>query len=450
MLPRHQFFWVFAWFAAHGRFSSIFLLAQGLEEVDIGYMFAIASLLAVPASSAFAYLGDALVHQGHVFGREVIVMILIVLTTVFFVLQLIPSIITSTPSSWLTTFYCIRILYGIFRAPITQILDSVAIQYVRCHGKDSEISYGSERAWGAVSWAVVSILVGISIDLSSTSSMYWLTATLSVPILIALALSSRDRLREANGRDTSAYQPVKAEEDTEIGLPENDLDLIPTPSSSSDEWTEKSLAQKLPILLVNYFNSVPKTSFLICLIVLNAGMSIVENLLFIFFTETLHASSVLCGLTVLVTVMFEIPLFQYSNSLQQYFGRSGLLAIAMVAYGTRVIGYTLLPNGWWVLLLEPLHGFTVSCAQLAAVDFASECCPTGLEATSQTLMGALRYGIGYVIGNAVAGYVEERLGANVLYRGAGVTVLLCLLGYRLILCFHATNGTVAPKTSSLT
>lgn len=426
MLPRHSFFWVFAWFAAHGRFSSVFLLSQGIHEDDIGYMFAIASLLSVPASSIFAYIGDAMVQRGHVFGRELVVAMLVLLTTLFFILQLLPSMIELTPASSLMLFYSIRILYGIFRAPITQILDSIAVQHVAVLGKESDISYGSERAWGAVSWAVVSIMVGVCIDLTSISVMYILTFVMAVPILISLALSSRDRLKLTRVTDTTPYQPVKREEDNENGM--TDVDSSSRAEVLAD--AKESLVQKLPMLVSNYFNSIPKVSFLICIIILNAGMSIVENLLFIFFTQTLHASSVLCGLTVVVTVIFEIPFFQYSHVLQQHLGRSGLMTVAMIAYGTRVIGYTLVPNGWWVLLLEPLHGVTYSCAQLAAVDFASEFCPTGLEASSQTLIGTLRYGVGYVIGNAIAGYIEERFGADTLYRGAGMTVLLCLLGYR--------------------
>lgn len=393
-------------------------------------MFATACLLSVPSSSFFAYAGDALLQRGNLFGRELVVALLVVLSTIFFSLQALPSVFKLDANSSLALVFCIRVLYGIVRAPITQILDSIALQHVSSLGKDSEVTYGSERAWGAISWAVLSIITGICIDASSVLVMYFLTVLMSVPILVALYWSSREK-SQSNVSNINSYRPV-AKDDTEDNCDSDTATISATSSGVLDEASEKTLLEKVPDLLTNYFNSLPKAAFLVCIIVLNAGMSIVENLLFIFFTETLHASSLLCGLTVVVTVVFEVPLFQYSHLLKQYLGRTGLISVAMIAYGTRVFGYTFVPNGWWVLLLEPLHGVTYGCAQLAAVDFASEFCPPGLEATSQTLMGILRYGIGYVIGNAIAGVVEERFGPNTLYRGAGLSVLLSLLVYRII------------------
>jgi MFS family permease len=163
------------------------------------------------------------------------------------------------------------------------------------------------------------------------------------------------------------------------------------------------------------------------------GMSLVENLVFLFFTQTLHASNLLCGISVLITVVFEIPLFQYSETILHTFQQSGLISLAMLAYGLRVIGYTTVPNGWYILFFEPLHGVTIACAQVASVNFASENAPLGLESTSQTLMGLLRFGIGFVVGTGLGGYIEDTYGSNVLYRSAGILVLTTMLAYQLVL-----------------
>ena len=93
---------------------------------------------------------------------------------------------------------------------------------------------------------------------------------------------------------------------------------------------------------------------------------------FLFFVNDLHASNTLCGASVLVTVLFEIPLFRYSEHVMSMFSVHALLVIAMFSYCTRVFAYTIFEEPWMVLLVEPLHGVTFACAQLASVQYCAQ------------------------------------------------------------------------------
>lgn len=79
------------------------------------------------------------------------------------------------------------------------------------------------------------------------------------------------------------------------------------------------------------------------------------------------------SLSVLLTVSFEIPIFQIAPFLLERLGTNALLIIASVSYVVRVVGYSLVPanKAWVALLLEPLHGITYACCQTAGVDFVS-------------------------------------------------------------------------------
>jgi hypothetical protein len=55
-----------------------------------------------------------------------------------------------------------------------------------------------------------------------------------------------------------------------------------------------------------------------------------------------QASTTLCGLTVGVTVVFELPIFQYSKPLLARMGYHAMFMVAMLCYIVRVYGYTLL------------------------------------------------------------------------------------------------------------
>jgi hypothetical protein len=69
----------------------------------------------------------------------------------------------------------------------------------------------------------------------------------------------------------------------------------------------------------------------------------------------LGAANWLCGLSVVVTVAFEIPIFHYGMRLLEYIGVPNMLLIAQAAFAFRAIGYTMLQNPLFVLFLEVLR-----------------------------------------------------------------------------------------------
>ena len=188
-------------------------------------------------------------------------------------------------------------------------------------------------------------------------------------------------------------------------------------------------ASALSVLCRAFFAGPLQAGFVFCTVVLTAGTSIVENLLFLFFAESLGATATLCGLSVVVTVVFEIPIFARAGDLLDRCGAARLLCVACAAYAVRVVGYTAVPNPWFVLCLEPLHGVTYSCLKTAATHFVAVATPRagphrGLDATAQNLMGAITGLFGSLLGTSVGGYVQDQRGPHVLYRGAGALVLV--------------------------
>ncbi|KAJ1479591.1 hypothetical protein T484DRAFT_1813648 [Baffinella frigidus] len=136
---------------------------------------------------------------------------------------------------------------------------------------------------------------------------------------------------------------------------------------------------------------------LLCL--LSIGTALVEGLVFLFFVQDLGASNTLCGLSIIVTVVFELPIFSYSKKCLRVvfelpifsyskkcldtFGIQGLLIMAGVCYVTRVMAYTLFSDPWMVLSVEPLHGITFAFKQIAAVHYCAAIAPPGCETSAQ-------------------------------------------------------------------
>ena len=104
----------------------------------------------------------------------------------------------------------------------------------------------------------------------------------------------------------------------------------------------------------------------------------VESLIFLYF-ELLGGTYAVCGLTVAVTVMFEIPIFHLSATMLSKVGTAMMQQIACAAYVVRVIGYTIIPSDGhhiiYVLLMEPLHGVTYACSTSSSVEFIANFMP---------------------------------------------------------------------------
>lgn len=164
---------------------------------------------------------------------------------------------------------------------------------------------------------------------------------------------------------------------------------------------------------------------------LSIGAAVVESLIFLYF-EVLGSTYTLCSLTVLLTVVFEIPIFRIAPQLLQRFGTTNLLLLACFCYMTRVVGYSLVPKGApvWVLLFEPLHGVTYACLSLSSTQFVAELVPAGYEASGQGILSAFKGG-GSIIGLLVGGIGEDIIGPRRMYR---VLAAIVSVGFTLLSC----------------
>jgi hypothetical protein len=160
-------------------------------------------------------------------------------------------------------------------------------------------------------------------------------------------------------------------------------------------------------------------------VTLASGQAVVDKMVFLFF-EFLGSSFTLMSCTVVLTVIFEIPIFHIAPKILEAIGSSGMLLLASFSYVTRVVGYTLIPAGKTplVLLFEPLHGVTYACSQSSGVDFASKLIPEpGMEATGQGLLQFF-VGAGSAFGLMLGGILEDQYGPHLMYRVFAAIVLV--------------------------
>lgn len=96
----------------------------------------------------------------------------------------------------------------------------------------------------------------------------------------------------------------------------------------------------------------------------------------------------------------------------------------MIAYFTRVYGYTLLSYStrYYLLLLELLHGFTFATVWLASIDYVKEIAPEGWLTTFTSLFKGIYGLIGASMGSYIGGYEMKIIGYRSVYRYASYLI----------------------------
>ena len=282
-------------------------------------------------------------------------------------------------------------------------------------------SYGDSRLYGAVSWGVISaFMIGPLIDVTGNTWVlvigFCISALILALTMYLVVLPSDDEVMKNRKKD------------------------VTSPKISSPTTMQR---------LRKIFTADRCTrtiTFYIFVFSLAIGTSLVERLIFLYFSEDLNASNFLCGLSVLITVVFEIPLFYYSKNIMKHVSLHWLNVIAAVAYCVRVVTYTLIDESsqWMLLSVEPLHGVTFALHKLACLHYIASIAPIGLEASAQSVLSVVQ-SLGAATGVLCGGVIIDRFGSDVLYRSAATLVTIATLLYY----YFAALSSSSSSTSSL-
>jgi len=173
--------------------------------------------------------------------------------------------------------------------------------------------------------------------------------------------------------------------------------------------------------------------FLTEVIVMGAAMATVERLLFLYMVNDLNASTRLCGLSVGVNVLFELPIFWYASSILNYLGSDGMFLLSMTCFVVRVYGYTLLTPStkWWILALESMHGVTFATFWIVTTDVSKVLIDESKggvwSTTIPSIVQMLYTAVGATIGSVLGGFAMHRFGSRKMYLFTAESVFCMLL-----------------------
>ena len=433
--PRYLYFTSFIWLATFGRFSSVLLEEIGFSATQLGTVIGLARLISLVASPALAAAADV-IRDPWVIGAVLVALQCVCSLLLFAASAFLPANDGVVGVVRLATCGCVFVCGIVAVGAFFPILDALTVEAV------GSTAYADERVWGAVSWGVAHLALGFIADWSGSMRNIALVNPVATAVFgvfyicfrraqrvsaaLPLPVHPAEYVVAADGADG----PARAEASAASSLRAEHGEAASAEAAAATEGatapTRRAPFRELRVVLL----SPLVATFLITCAVLSGAVSCVTNLLFLFMKDGLGSSNVLCGASVIVTVVFEIPIFVVARRVQKVLRVRGLVVVAMLAYILRGAGYSLVPRAhpFLILALEPLHGVTYGCIKIAQVSFLKAHSPLGWEATMQSLASAVG-GVGSMVGVVVGGFVIERFGAKVLYRGAAMCVGVGLAAY---------------------
>ncbi|GKY96514.1 hypothetical protein MPSEU_000611000 [Mayamaea pseudoterrestris] len=411
--PRFLYAAVFIWMTVTaGCFLSPFLEHLGLNQSEIGIALSIARLVDMIGNGTAGAWADHRERMNPKQGRAQVI-----------ALGIIGASFATLCHGWATRAWqhiALRSIYSGFASLITVVLDGMTIDYL---GEKRRADYGKERLHGAIWWAMAHWGFSILVENIGFRAVYLMTMITGPAMLSCLFIYviHQQKLRPTYMKRSSDIiddldDLVEQEQQTyQTTTHYASLQITERPVPDKPELTLRSLAGLL-------LSSLPSIAFFTAAFCLAIGQSVADNFSFLFF-ETLGSTYTIMGWTIILTIAFEVPVFQVAPKLLKRFGSRNMLLLACSCYIVRVVGYSYVPegHGWMVLLFEPLHGITYACTQTAIVDFVAQLMPPGYQASGQGLAQSFR-GLGGILGVGVGGFVVQANGDRFVYRIVAVIV----------------------------
>ncbi|CAH1777765.1 unnamed protein product [Owenia fusiformis] len=168
--------------------------------------------------------------------------------------------------------------------------------------------------------------------------------------------------------------------------------------------------------------------FLIVVFVFGMMTGVHEAFLFWYLIE-LGSQQITIGLALAVTCMAEFPALLFAGKVINKIGEVFCLYLALLGWSIRFFCYSVIPEAWYVLPIELLHGITFALMYAAASGYGSIVAPKGMSATIQGLIGGLHFGLGKGAGSLLGGLIYGSFSPIVMFRSCAVFCLSVLTLY---------------------
>ncbi|GFT42781.1 MFS_1_like domain-containing protein [Nephila pilipes] len=203
---------------------------------------------------------------------------------------------------------------------------------------------------------------------------------------------------------------------------------------------------------VSLFKNIDVVMFFIILLVLGTVWNFSKYFLF-WYLEEMNSPSLLIGLITSVSALYGLPFLLTAKWWVKKIGSNGIIILAFIAYVINSMGYSLLHNPWYSLLLEATGIITYYLLWVAVIEHSHKIAPEGLTSTIITLSGAIHYSVGKSTSGLSGGFIMNAFGGRAAFRFNAILCLSFAVFYGLYILIrkkcsgrkHELNHTDASK-----
>ena len=258
----------------------------------------------------------------------------------------------------------ITAFYGMFYAPIISFLEAVTMDVLGAEKK----SYGRIRAWGSISFIIMVLVLGKTIDLYS------------VDIILVLILAGSLMLSAIS-----------------VGIP-----AIQTPKKDLLTPGAGSLLEKRVIV------------FLFCAFLMLVSHGAYYGFFSIHLANMGYGSTFI-GITWALASTAEILVMIKSDKIFSRFSLENVLFFSFLVAAVRWMILFFAHSATLILLSQILHAVTYGTFHMASILYIDRMAPEKAKTLGQAVNNALTYGLGLMVGFFVNGYVYEVTGSFTLF-----------------------------------
>ncbi len=319
-------------------------------------------------------------------------------------LAFVPMLFADTVAAVVATLA----LFSVFSTPLGSLIDSVAVVEARRIGTD----YARLRLWGSLGFVAASFCFGqwLAHGGGEAKDAVWWALT----GIVGYAIVSRG----------VRPPPVEA-----------GLEFAPPPSLN-----EAAQLLRRPAVVL----------FLVAAMVHWSALA-PYHMLFALHLDALGASATAVGAGFAAAVAAEVVVMWRFRDLAKRLPLEPILLLAFASGTLRWLLTAVLDSGLPIAAVQVLHGLTYGAFFIGSIVWLDREIPERLRATGRALFAASVFGLGGVLGNALAGTLFDLGGARLAFlAGSGldlVPIALILVATRLGRGATAADGAMAPQRS---
>lgn len=311
--------------------------------------------------------------------------------------------------------------------PILPLLDQ-SILALLTHHKSGD--YGRQRLFGSIGAGLGTLLSSEVVKHTSISSIFIIQCIASGIGLVLLCYlpNYKNETQVDMSRRSDLTTSLNSTASPTIGYLEEGSNPKSTEAAPTYRYWKSVKCIAKPDVIVLF----------VVVLLIGAMHGIIGNFQGLFMFNLSNENPNIIGVSATVQTISELPAFLFADKLVQRFSTSKILMVSLLAFGVRLVSYSVIPNAWWMLPIDALHGITFSLTWAACTIYAYQVSPPGTHGTMLGLLSAMSNGFGRGAGTLLGGHLYDHYGAITMWRWTALLVPVGL-GFAVLFDTKAQN-----------